>query len=59
MKPHAHKSQQEQPPKADSWWIGLSREEFSEKLRLNQPRMTDSKFGQAIFVSATAQKEQR
>jgi len=44
-------------PPSESWWCRRTRAEFSEQLRLNQPRITESKFGQAIFVSATAQKD--
>jgi hypothetical protein len=61
MKPTRSRAEPEPKPmeseRKTSWWCGLSREEFSEKLRRNQPRITDSKFGKAVWTqSAVAGK---
>lgn len=32
-------------PKKESWWIGLSREAFTEKLQEQQPRIASTQFG--------------
>lgn len=34
----------------ESWWIGLSREAFYTRLRVEQERITESRFGRAAML---------
>lgn len=35
---------------SESWWVGLSREAFYQRLRAEQERITESRFGRAAML---------
>lgn len=37
----------------ESWWVGLSREDFYRRVKFEQPRLDESKFGASKQVTTS------